>query len=194
MKHPPCCFAAPPSLAFGRRGAHPAAWQSQFRGCPGMACSAAIRWVGSRQFHGAALWRIEMTGVPIPRPTKKPPCGGFFIGAGLKTRAVRLLLGSSVSSSLGSVSGSLGSVASGVGSVSSSTGDGTSSRTHGSAGSGSSVGHSSSGGSGCFCRSGSSHGSGCGCRSGFFLLATSGQSSGSNQSGEYERLIHFRFP
>ena len=22
-------------------GAHPAAWQSQFRGCPGMACSAA---------------------------------------------------------------------------------------------------------------------------------------------------------
>ena len=46
MKHPPCGFAAPPSLAFGRRGAHPAAWQSQFRGCPGMACSAAIRWVG----------------------------------------------------------------------------------------------------------------------------------------------------
>ena len=134
-----------------------------------------------------------MTGVPIPRPIKKPPCGGFFIGAGLKTRAVRLLLGSSVSSSLGSVSGSLGSVASGVGSVSSSTGDGTSSRTHGSAGSGSSVGHSSSGGSGSFCRSGSSHGSGCGCRSGFFLLATSGQSSGSNQSGEYERLIHFSF-
>ena len=78
MKHPSCCFAAPHSLAFGRRGAHPAAWQSQFRGCPGMACSAAIRWVGSRQFHGAALWRIEMAGAPIPRPTKKPPRGGFW--------------------------------------------------------------------------------------------------------------------
>ena len=24
------------------KGAHPAAWQSQFRGCPGMGCSAAI--------------------------------------------------------------------------------------------------------------------------------------------------------
>ena len=42
MTHPPGGFAAPPSLAFGGRGAHPAAWQSQFRGCPGMACSAAF--------------------------------------------------------------------------------------------------------------------------------------------------------
>jgi len=42
MKHPPSRFAAPPSLAFGGRGAHPAAWPSQFRGCPGMACSAAF--------------------------------------------------------------------------------------------------------------------------------------------------------
>ena len=36
MKHPPSRFASPPSLAFGGRGAHPAAWQSQFRGCPAM--------------------------------------------------------------------------------------------------------------------------------------------------------------
>jgi len=34
MKHPPSRFAAPPSLAFGGRGAHPEAWQSQFLGCP----------------------------------------------------------------------------------------------------------------------------------------------------------------
>ena len=35
MKHPPSRFAAPPSLAPSAwRGAHPAAWQSQFRGCP----------------------------------------------------------------------------------------------------------------------------------------------------------------
>jgi len=42
MKHPPSGFAAPPSLAFGGRGAHPEAWPSQFLGCPGMACSAAF--------------------------------------------------------------------------------------------------------------------------------------------------------
>ena len=130
-------------------------------------------------------------------PLKKPPHGGFFNGAaGQKARAVRLLLGSSFSSGLGSVSGSLGSVASSVGSISSSASHGASSRTHGSTSSGSSFGCSGGGrGSRSFsrCRSGSSHRSGCGCRSGLFLLATSGQSSGSNQSGEYERLIHFSF-
>ena len=42
MKHPPCRFAAPPSLAFGGRGAYPEAWQSQFLGYPGVACSAAF--------------------------------------------------------------------------------------------------------------------------------------------------------
>ncbi len=34
MKHLPGRFAAPPSLAFGGRGAHPEAWQSQFLGFP----------------------------------------------------------------------------------------------------------------------------------------------------------------
>jgi len=52
MKHPPCRFAAPPSLAPSPwRGAHPEAWRSQFLGCPRMACSAAIGCLGPLRFY-----------------------------------------------------------------------------------------------------------------------------------------------
>ncbi len=61
MKHPPCRFAAPPSLAPSAwRGAHPEAWQSQFLGCPGLACSAAIGSLSLRRFHVMRVARCAM--------------------------------------------------------------------------------------------------------------------------------------
>ena len=106
--------------------------------------------------------------------------------------------GSGVSSSLGSitsgVSSSLGSVASSTSSggstssgVSSSTGNGTSSGANSSASSGGSVHH--GGSSRCF-----NSRCGCWCRSGFFLLATGGECSSSDQGGQNERVLHFDFP
>ena len=46
------------------------------------------------------------------------------------------------------------------------------------------------------CCGGSLHRSGCGCGywSGFFLLATSGECSCSDQGGQNERVLHFDFP
>ncbi len=87
--------------------------------------------------------------------------------------------GSSVSSSLGSVSGRSSSVSSRCsGSRSSSVGSGGSCWL----------------GGGSRCCGGSFHRSGSGCWSGFFLLATSGECSSSDQGGQNERVLHFDFP
>lgn len=87
--------------------------------------------------------------------------------------------GSSVSSSLGSVSGRSSSVSSRCsGGRSSSVGSGRSCWL----------------GGGSRCCGGSFHRSGSGCWSGFFLLATSGECSSSDQGGQNERVLHFDFP
>ena len=86
---------------------------------------------------------------------------------------------SGVSSSLGSVSGRSSSVSSRCsGGRSSSVGSGRSCWL----------------GGGSRCCGGSFHRSGCGCWSGFFLLATSGECSSSDQGGQNERVLHFDFP
>lgn len=115
--------------------------------------------------------------------------------------AEELLLGSSVSGSLGGIASSLGSVASGGGSVGSSStgrrscvGCGSNSGTGGGANSCTSSGSGvNSSGSGS-CRSWSFNRSWSWCRSWFFLLATSGQGGGGNQCGQYERFVHYKNP
>ncbi len=50
MKHPQ---SSRTSFRFANplKGAHPAAWQSQFRGCSRMACSAAFGAAACQAFH-----------------------------------------------------------------------------------------------------------------------------------------------
>lgn len=87
-----------------------------------------------------------------------------------------------------SASGSGGSsVGSGLGGVSSSVGSG------GGSSRGSLSGGRSSFSGGCGSRSRGFHRSGCRCGSGLFLLATSGECSGSNQGCQNEGVLHFSF-
>ena len=113
----------------------------------------------------------------------------------------RLLLGSSVSSSLGGIASSLGSVASGGGSVGGSSassrsciGSGSNSSTSSGANSSTSSRSSVNGGGSSSCRSWCFNRCWSWCRSGFFLLATGGQGGGGNQCCQYERFVHYKNP
>jgi S-disulfanyl-L-cysteine oxidoreductase SoxD len=59
VKHPPRRFASPPS-----RGAHPAAWQSQFRGCPGL-----------NSIFGLVLGLLLVAAAAQAQPSKYPGVG-----------------------------------------------------------------------------------------------------------------------
>ena len=148
---------------------------------------------GRCRFWGAAVRPLTTAGSESRlsqhgRHKKTPRKGRGVWG----TQAAARVRGPVQAGLLGSRSGTSGSVGSSLGSVCRSSG----SRSVGGRGSssgGSSVGGSSSrSGCGLRCGCGSSHRSRC--RSGFFLLATGGESSSSDQGGQNERLVHFKVP
>lgn len=117
---------------------------------------------------------LAVRGRGLGRPWGQPRACSDLLGCGSAGSGG----GSGVSSSLGSVSGRSSSVSSRCSGGRSSVGSGRSCWL----------------GGGSRCCSRSFHRSGCGCWSGFFLLATSGECSSSDQGGQNERVLHFDFP